>query len=178
MKTSELEYELPGELIAQHPLERRDDSRLLVYDRRTGAVRHRSFRDLPEELPARALVVVNDTRVVPARLRLRRPGGGNAEVLLLEPLGDGVWEALARPSRRLRAGTVLLPDRSWGLSPGHGPKDQAATSSTERQTAECPAERTVEPASSSGRDRSRGLSPCHVPPGQVEPPERPGDRRS
>ena len=68
---------------------------------------HRSFHDLPDQLPAGALLVVNDTRVLPARLRLRRPGGGEAEVLLLEQLGDGHWEALARPTRRLRAGMRL-----------------------------------------------------------------------
>jgi S-adenosylmethionine:tRNA ribosyltransferase-isomerase len=109
MKTSELDYDLPPELIAQRPLARRDDSRLLVYERAGGHVRHRSFRDLPAELPPGALVVVNDTRVVPARLRLRRPGGGEAEVLLLEPVEDGLWEALARPSRRLRSGMRLGP---------------------------------------------------------------------
>jgi S-adenosylmethionine:tRNA ribosyltransferase-isomerase len=109
MKRSELEYSLPRELIAQRPVERRDHSRLLVYDRPSGEVRHRRFHELPEEL-AGELVVVNDTRVVPARLRLRRPGGGEAEVLLLEPLnGRGEWEALARPSRRLRAGQRLGP---------------------------------------------------------------------
>ena len=86
------------------PTERRDDSRLLVLHRTSGEIRHRRFRDLPEELSGE-LAVVNDTRVVPARLRLQRPGGGEAEVLLLEPLnGDGEWEGLARPSRRLRAG--------------------------------------------------------------------------
>jgi S-adenosylmethionine:tRNA ribosyltransferase-isomerase len=109
MKTSELDYDLPSELIAQRPLARRDDSRLLVYERTGGGVRHRCFRDLPGELPAGALVVVNDTRVVPARLRLRRPTGGEAEVLLLEALEDGLWEALARPSRRLRGGMRLGP---------------------------------------------------------------------
>jgi S-adenosylmethionine:tRNA ribosyltransferase-isomerase len=109
MKTSELDYDLPPDLIAQRPLARRDDSRLLVYERARSDVRHRRFRDLPAELPARALVVVNDTRVVPARLRLRRPTGGEAEVLLLEPLEDGIWEALARPSRRLRGGMRLGP---------------------------------------------------------------------
>ena len=98
MRTSELDYDLPPELIAQRPLPRRDDSRLLVHDRATGETRHRRFRDLPEELPRGALVVVNDTRVVPARLRVRRPTGGEAEVLLLEPAGDGLWEALARPT--------------------------------------------------------------------------------
>jgi S-adenosylmethionine:tRNA ribosyltransferase-isomerase len=107
MKTAELDYDLPQELIAQHPLPRRDDSRLLVFERATGALRHRRFRDLPAELPEGALVVVNDTRVVPARLRVRRPTGGEAEVLLLEPVEDGLWEALARPTKRLRAGMRL-----------------------------------------------------------------------
>src|SRR5580765_2618476 len=100
MKSSELDYDLPGELIAQHPTGRRDGSRLLVYERESGAVRHGRFSDLPAEA-GDALVVVNDTRVVPARIPIERPRG---EVLLLEALGDGVWEALARPTRRLRAG--------------------------------------------------------------------------
>jgi S-adenosylmethionine:tRNA ribosyltransferase-isomerase len=100
MELSELEYELPPELIAQHPAERRDASRLLVYDRTTGAVRQRTFAELPDELHGE-LVVVNDTKVVPARIPLASPRG---EVLLLERLADGTWEALARPTRRLRAG--------------------------------------------------------------------------
>jgi S-adenosylmethionine:tRNA ribosyltransferase-isomerase len=109
MRSSELDYPLPPELVAQQPAEPRDASRLLVYERASGAVRHRRFSDLPEEA-AGMLVVVNDTRVVPARLRLRRASGGEAEVLLLERLeGDGLWEALARPSRRLRAGERLGP---------------------------------------------------------------------
>ncbi len=107
MRTSELEYELPPELVAQRPLDRRDDARLLVYSRSTGDVRHRLVRDLPEELGEGDLVVVNDTRVVPARLAMARPGGGEAEVLLVEALGDGLWQALARPSRRLRVGMGL-----------------------------------------------------------------------
>jgi S-adenosylmethionine:tRNA ribosyltransferase-isomerase len=107
VRTSELDYDLPQELIAQRPLAQRDDSRLLVHDRATGETRHRRFRDLGAELPAGALVVVNDTRVVPARLRVRRPTGGEAEVLLLELAGDGLWEALARPTRRLRPGMRL-----------------------------------------------------------------------
>ena len=109
MDTAALEYELPPELIAQRPAERRDESRLLVYDRSTGAVGHRRFSELPDEVSGE-LVVVNETRVIPARLRLRRPGGGDAEVLLLERVGpDGVWEGLARPTRRLRAGQQLGP---------------------------------------------------------------------
>ena len=107
MKVSELEYELPPELIAQSPPERRDDSRLLVYDRSSGEVRHRRFSDLPEEWAGRGLVVANDTRVVPARIPIERPRG---EVLLLERVGeDGVWEGLARPTRRLRAGRRYGP---------------------------------------------------------------------
>jgi S-adenosylmethionine:tRNA ribosyltransferase-isomerase len=110
VKSSELDYELPPELIAQRPVEPRDASRLLVYERATGAVRHRTFADFPEELKLGEIVVVNDTRVLPARLRLRRPGGGEAEVLLLERVGaDGLWEGLARPSRRLRPGQRLGP---------------------------------------------------------------------
>jgi S-adenosylmethionine:tRNA ribosyltransferase-isomerase len=109
MKRVELEYALPPELIAQHPAKQRDESRLLVYERASGETRHRRFRDLAEEL-ADELVVVNDTRVVPARLRLQREGGGQAEVLLLEPLnGHGEWEGLARPTRRLKPGERLGP---------------------------------------------------------------------
>ena len=108
MRSDELDYDLPPGLIAQHPAARRDASRLLVYDRASGAVRHRTFSELPDELRGE-LVVVNDTKVVPARLHLQRATGGSAEVLLLEPLGDGVWDALARPSRRLRAGERLGP---------------------------------------------------------------------
>jgi len=109
MKRSQLEYSLPPELIAQHPAQRRDGSRLLVYERSTGDVRHRFFWELPDELRGE-LVVVNDTRVVPARLRFKRPTGGDAEVLLLEPLdAAGEWEGLARPTRKLRPGQRLGP---------------------------------------------------------------------
>jgi S-adenosylmethionine:tRNA ribosyltransferase-isomerase len=105
MELSELDYELPQELIAQHPAERRDASRLLVYERGTGAVRHRTFAELPAELHDE-LVVVNDTKVVPARIPIDAPRG---EVLLLERLEDGTWEALARPTRRLRPGRRYGP---------------------------------------------------------------------
>jgi S-adenosylmethionine:tRNA ribosyltransferase-isomerase len=107
MKLSDLDYELPPELIAQRPAERRDASRLLVFDRATGEVRHRRFADLPEELASGELVVVNDTRVLPARIPIERPRG---EVLLLERAdGDGLWQGLARPTRRLRAGRRYGP---------------------------------------------------------------------
>jgi S-adenosylmethionine:tRNA ribosyltransferase-isomerase len=107
MKLSELDYALPPELIAQRPLDRRDDSRLLVYERASGEVRHRRFSELSDELDPAELVVVNDTRVIPARIRIERPRG---EILLLERTGaDGVWEGLARPTKRLRVGKRYGP---------------------------------------------------------------------
>jgi S-adenosylmethionine:tRNA ribosyltransferase-isomerase len=106
MRVSELEYDLPPALIAQHPEARRDESRLLVYERVSQVVDHRRFADLPDVLRGE-LVVVNDTRVVPARIPIERPKG---EVLLLERLAeDGLWEGLARPTRRLRAGSRYGP---------------------------------------------------------------------
>jgi len=104
MRVSDLDYELPQELIAQHPAARRDESRLLVHDRATGETRHRRFSELPDELRGE-LLVANDTRVVPARIRIEQPRG---EVLLLERVAADEWEALARPTRRLR------PGRSYG----------------------------------------------------------------
>jgi S-adenosylmethionine:tRNA ribosyltransferase-isomerase len=100
MDTADLDYDLPQELIAQHPAARRDESRLLVYERPTGAIRHRRFSELPAELHGE-LVVVNDTKVVPARIPIESPRG---EVLLLERVEGDIWEGLARPTRRLRAG--------------------------------------------------------------------------
>ena len=99
MDSRELDYDLPTELIAQHPAARRDESRLLVYKRSTGEIEHRVFRELPELVDA--LTVVNDTRVVRARIAIEHPRG---EVLLVERIEGNVWEALARPTRRLRPG--------------------------------------------------------------------------
>jgi len=104
MDSRELEYDLPPELIAQRPAERRDSSRLLVYDRAAGDVRDRVFADVVGEIAAGTLVVVNDTRVIAARIPIASPRG---EVLLLEQRDDGTWEALARPTRRLRPGRRL-----------------------------------------------------------------------
>jgi S-adenosylmethionine:tRNA ribosyltransferase-isomerase len=101
MKTRELEYDLPPALIAQHPVARRDESRLLVYERLSERVHQTRFAELPDVI-GDALTVVNDTRVVPARIPIERPRG---EVLLLERLdANGLWEGLARPTRRLRSG--------------------------------------------------------------------------
>ena len=107
MRTSELDYDLPGDLIAQTPAEPRSSARLMVYDRATGEVRHRVFSDLPDELRDDDLIVVNNTRVLPARIHARRATGGAVELLLLEQRPDGTWDALARPARRLRAGETL-----------------------------------------------------------------------
>jgi S-adenosylmethionine:tRNA ribosyltransferase-isomerase len=106
VRTDELDYALPEELIAQRPAERRDASRLLVH-RRDGTIEHRRFDDLVALLDAGDLVVVNSSRVLRARVAVRRPTGGGGEVLLIEERADGLWEALVRPSRRTRAGILL-----------------------------------------------------------------------
>lgn len=105
MKIGDFDYRLPPEAVAQEPLAQRDASRLLVLDRRTGALRHAAMLDLPPLLAPGDLLVFNRSRVFPARLLGRREGGGAAELLLIAPRPDGSWEALARPSRRLRPGT-------------------------------------------------------------------------
>jgi S-adenosylmethionine:tRNA ribosyltransferase-isomerase len=105
MDLDELDYELPSQLIAQHPAARRDESRLLVYERASGAIRHRRFAELPQELHGE-LVVVNDSKVVPARIPIESPRG---EVLLLERVAGDVWEGLARPTRRLKEGRRYGP---------------------------------------------------------------------
>ena len=108
MKKSDFYFELPQELIAQTPLERRDGSRLLCLDKVTGAMEHRHFYDLPEYLRPGDCLVMNDSRVLPARLMGHRvPGGGVCEVLLLTDKGDSVWECLVRPGRKLRPGAEI-----------------------------------------------------------------------
>ncbi len=108
MLTSELEYELPQDLIAQSPVEPRDASRLMVLDARRETITHHVFRDLPRFLGAEDALVLNETKVIPARLGARKPSGGEVELLFLRDLGcGGSWEVLARPSRRLRPGLRL-----------------------------------------------------------------------
>ena len=112
MQRADFHFDLPPELIAQHPAARRDGARLLVVDARTGAWSHRSIRDLPELLPEGSLCVPNDVRVRHARLFLRRSGGGAGEALLLRSLGGGTFEALVKPGARLKPGaraTVVDP---------------------------------------------------------------------
>ena len=107
MKKSDFYFDLPEELIAQTPLERRDASRLLTLDKTTGAVAHHHFYELPQFLRPNDCLVLNDSRVLPARLLGHRSTGGAVEVLLLRDLGDGKWECLTRPGRKTQPGTAL-----------------------------------------------------------------------
>jgi S-adenosylmethionine:tRNA ribosyltransferase-isomerase len=107
LRLSEFDYHLPEELIAQHPPADRDGGRLLLLDRSAGTLTDLAVRDLPTLLRERDLVVVNNTRVIPARLWGRKGTGGVVEVLLLNRLQPGLWEALAKPARKLPAGTTF-----------------------------------------------------------------------
>jgi len=108
LKTHDFWYDLPEELIAQTPLQQRDASRLLAMDRQTGAVSHRHFYDILDYLQPGDCLVMNDSRVLPARLLGHRPTGGAAELLLLKDLGDKKWECLAKPGRKLQAGQDVI----------------------------------------------------------------------
>jgi S-adenosylmethionine:tRNA ribosyltransferase-isomerase len=128
---SRLDYELPEELIAQRPAEPRDASRLMVVDVEYNSIAHHTFRDLPDFLRPGDALVLNETKVLPARVEARKPTGGAVELLFLRDLGldgGGAWEVLARPSKRLRPGLVLtaggerlrllksLGDGHWAVS--------------------------------------------------------------
>ena len=108
MKTQDFWYELPDFLIAQTPLEQRDSSRMMVLNRTTGAIEHKSFSDIIDYLLPGDCLVMNDSRVLPARLLGSRPTGGAVELLLLRDLGDKRWECLARPGRKLQAGQSVI----------------------------------------------------------------------
>lgn len=108
MKLTDFSYELPKELIAQHPAEPRDHARLMLYDRKTGAVEHKYFYDLVDELKAGDVLVFNDSKVIPARLYGKRvPTGGKVEVLLLTPVGEDRWEVLVKPGKKALPGTTI-----------------------------------------------------------------------
>ena len=108
MKTSDFSYYLPEELIAQTPLEQRDSSRLLKLDRTTGNVEHHHFYDIINYLQPGDCLVMNDSRVLPARLLGHRPTGGAVEVLLLRDLGNKRWECLCKPGRKMQVGNTVL----------------------------------------------------------------------
>jgi S-adenosylmethionine:tRNA ribosyltransferase-isomerase len=123
LRTDDFAYDLPPELIAQEPLPERDASRLLVLDRRTGAIAHDLFRNLGAHLRPGDLLVLNDSRVRPARVWAVKPSGGRLELLILRPTADGAWEALVKPGRRAPVGTTFtLADRvgQIGEPPVHG----------------------------------------------------------
>ncbi len=107
MKKSDFYFDLPPELIAQTPIPERDHSRLLCLDKETGALEHRRFYELPELLRSGDCLVVNDSRVLPARLIGSRQSGGAAELVLLRDLGDNCWECLCRPGKKLREGAEI-----------------------------------------------------------------------
>ena len=111
MKTSDFYYDLPEKLIAQTPVEPRDHSRMLVVHRASGELEHRHFYDIAEYLRPGDVLVVNNTRVIPARLIGERAGGGAAEVLLLKQLGPKKWETLVRPGERRRGCAPTAPHR-------------------------------------------------------------------
>ena len=108
MKLTDFSYELPKELIAQHPAEPRDHARLMLYDKETGAVEHKYFYDLLVELHAGDVLVFNDSKVIPARLYgHRQQTGGKVEVLLLTPVGEDRWEVLVKPGKKALPGTII-----------------------------------------------------------------------
>lgn len=108
MKLSDFDYELPSELIAQTPIKTRDQSRLMVLDKKTGEFTHKHFHDIIYELHKGDILVLNDTKVIPARLIGSKEGtGAIIEILLLKDLGNNIWECLSRPSKRLKEGTII-----------------------------------------------------------------------
>ena len=108
MELKEFDYYLPKELIAQDPLENRSDSRLMLLDKETGAIEHKIFRDITEYLNPGDCLVINDTKVIPARLYGVRKGTGAAiEILLLKRMEDDTWECLVRPGKKCHIGTVI-----------------------------------------------------------------------
>jgi len=116
VKTSDFDYQLPKGLIAQTPVEPRDASRLMVLDRMTGAIEHRTFRDIVDYLRPGDVLVCNQSRVIPARLFGRKvPTGGKVELLLLTKRGDDAWEALVKPGRRVKVGTVIELERQMEI---------------------------------------------------------------
>jgi S-adenosylmethionine:tRNA ribosyltransferase-isomerase len=162
------DYDLPTAAIAQEPLTERDASRLLVLDRTTGRRKHYTFRDLPDLLDPGDLLVLNRSRVLPARLRGHRPGGGSAEILLVRSHGGGVWDALVRPGRRLKAGARVVLGQGFEatLEESVGPRESAGAPL-----------RRVRLRSATG-DPDAAIEACgSVPlPPYIRRPEEPADR--
>lgn len=122
MRVDEFDYDLPGEMIAQHPSGERSDSRLLAYDRVTGKIEHRKFSDITGYFRENDVLVLNDSKVFPARLKAVKPTGGQIDVLLVRPLGSGMWECLARGIGR---GASAIPVSVGGCSASIGRHDDS-----------------------------------------------------
>ena len=144
MRIEDFDYDLPPAAIAQEPLPERDQSRLLVLERSSGRLEHRTFRELPTLLAAGDLIVVNRSRVRQARLLGQRPGGGRAEVLLVERLESGEWEALVRPARRLRPGDRVSISAAVAVQVVSGPLGVDGRRRVRIEAAEPDAERVLE----------------------------------
>lgn len=172
MRTSDFDYDLPAELIAQRPVEPRDASRLLVLRRSNGRMEHRRFADIGRYLPPGAVLVLNRSRVIPARLYgRRRDGGGKVELLLLRRESPGIWQALGKPGRRLRPGTELLLTAADNAGQDGG-ADATATVAAEVLAVDGEGVRTVRLARESGIEQ---LGEVPLPPYIRQPladPER------
>ena len=108
MELSEFNYELPEELIAQTPIEKRDESRLMILDKNTGKIEHKIFKDIIDYLEPGDCLVRNNTRVIPARLYGKKETGANVEFILLKNLEGDIWEAMVRPGNKLHIGTKVI----------------------------------------------------------------------
>ena len=164
---SDFDYDLPPEAIAQEPAAERDAARLLVLSRPRGQVAHHVFRELPELLEPNDLLVMNRSRVFPARLLGRRRGGGQAEVLLVRPYGGGEWDALVRPGRRLRPGDTVEVGAGVRVAIQGGPRGRDAR---RRVRIEGPAGPAEDPEALIER-----LGHTPLPP-YIRRPDRPEDR--
>lgn len=111
---SDFDYHLPPELIAQHPAPRRHESRMMLFDRKTGQCAFHTFGDIGRFLQEGDCLIVNNTKVIPARLNGKRPTGGNVEILLLEPLANGAWQCMMKPGRRMRPGEKVYLNTAKG----------------------------------------------------------------
>ena len=108
MRTSDFDFELPEELIAQTPLDKRDSSKLLVLNKNNGAIEHKHFTDIIDYLQAGDVLVLNDTKVIPARLYgVKEDTGAVIEILMLKDLGNNIWECLTKPSKRVKIDTII-----------------------------------------------------------------------
>jgi S-adenosylmethionine:tRNA ribosyltransferase-isomerase len=137
MKTADFDYTLPPELIAQQPLPDRDAARMLVLDRANGGIRHQQFDAFPQHLRPGELLIINDTKVIPARLIGRKPTGGEVELLLIEELSASRWLAFARPAKRLREGTeIVFQESACPLPLASCPEPLRATIEAKRDAGE------------------------------------------